>query len=254
MKRTTFNSNSGFTLVELLVVIGIIGLLISLLLPAVTRARAQANATVCMSNMRQVGICLVMYCNDNHGVMYPVGSLQTYPDLTQHYNTLGTNVPPWYRWPMYVFQGLPGIPAPPADPNQNDSGTAYDHTEPYTPKILICPSEGQTPTANHTYILNKHLEDTPDLLIKYSSRAPDGKSLSDVVLMGEKKAIVDDYYMETGDFADKVELYRHGIRLGSNYLYMDGSVRNTPPTQAMNSLDPWSFTPTTQPSGPSSPG
>jgi len=57
----------GFTLVELLVVIGIVAVLIAVLLPALGRARAQANRVVCLSNIRQLGVGILMYCNDNKG-------------------------------------------------------------------------------------------------------------------------------------------------------------------------------------------
>jgi len=57
----------GFTLVELLVVIGIIALLISILLPSLSRAREQGNMIKCLSNMRQLGIAFQGYVNNNKG-------------------------------------------------------------------------------------------------------------------------------------------------------------------------------------------
>ena len=64
---------AGFTLVELLVVIGIIALLISILLPALSRAKDQANRTACMSNLRQVATSFLLYAMD-HKDKCPLGS------------------------------------------------------------------------------------------------------------------------------------------------------------------------------------
>lgn len=66
MKKKT-----GFTLIELLVVIAIIAILAALLLPALDRAKTQARQSVCMSNLKQLGIAVGMYLNDFNEYFYP---------------------------------------------------------------------------------------------------------------------------------------------------------------------------------------
>jgi len=68
--------SKGFTLVELLVVIGIIAVLISILLPALTRVKRQANTLKCSSNMRQLAMGMLMYINDNKG-RFPASEFST---------------------------------------------------------------------------------------------------------------------------------------------------------------------------------
>jgi prepilin-type N-terminal cleavage/methylation domain-containing protein len=70
-KQSPSAHTRGFTLVELLVVIGIIALLISILLPALTRARAQADSVLCLSNLRQQGLAALLYADSNKGRLPP---------------------------------------------------------------------------------------------------------------------------------------------------------------------------------------
>ena len=200
---------SGFTLVELLVTIGVIAVLLALLMPALSRARQQANQVVCASNLHQVGLELQMYANHSRGWLYPVGR---WDPVLRQYRTLGANVPPEQRWPVYVFQ--PAV---------------------WNPPVMKCPSDYE-PAEDHSYVLNEHLADKN--VKAFDSKAGELTS-SEIIVAGEKVSTKSDYYMEQKEFYQVVEPYRHGKAYGSNYLYLDMHVSTTPPADALAGTDPW---------------
>src|SRR5206468_8876098 len=74
--RVNKNTHRAFTLVELLVVIGIIAVLISILLPTLAKVRRQAYTLQCSSNMKQLSMAMLMYIQDNKG-RFPAAEFST---------------------------------------------------------------------------------------------------------------------------------------------------------------------------------
>src|SRR3954468_577317 len=74
LNQSSYRRRAGFTLVELLVVIGIIALLVSMLMPALGKVRDQANGAKCSNNLRQLMTATIMFAGDHKGVL-PGGEL-----------------------------------------------------------------------------------------------------------------------------------------------------------------------------------
>jgi prepilin-type N-terminal cleavage/methylation domain-containing protein/prepilin-type processing-associated H-X9-DG protein len=122
----------AFTLIEVLVVIGIIGILIGILLPAVQRARENASLMSCSNNLKQIGLALHQYHNDN-------GCLPAGYTATGAYVNGETDTAPGWAWGAYILPYL----------EQNNLYKEYDFTQPVQNSpasqtvvtTFLCPSD-----------------------------------------------------------------------------------------------------------------
>ena len=199
MKKT----NGGFTLVELLVVIAIIAILIGILLPSLSRARAQARSVQCQSNMRQVGQALLIYAGNWRGWLFPP---------LRHAGLAHEE-----RWPCYVFK--PAV---------------------WNPPILTCPTDID-PAEEHSYVLNDHLYTNKiKYTSKVTGRtASDVIVMGEKRLFEADYYMNDDQAAGVHDYDRVVEPWKHGRTLGSNYLFLDLHVATWPKNKAMAGTDPW---------------
>jgi prepilin-type N-terminal cleavage/methylation domain-containing protein/prepilin-type processing-associated H-X9-DG protein len=119
-------AKKGFTLIELLVVISIIALLMSVLMPALNKARLQAKTAVCLLNLRQLSLGWTMYCFDNEDCL-----------VSPNTGYWGGEIPnPWVDW-----AGYPNYDNP-ADWERQQEAIRRGRLYPYlnTTEIYRCPT------------------------------------------------------------------------------------------------------------------
>lgn len=121
MRHIHRSSRRGFTLVELLVVIGIIALLISILLPSLSRAKEQANRVKCLNNLKQISGAFMMYLNANQG---------RFPHRTA---SVGAGPQQW-DWIYWQKKPAPGR-------DINESNVLSHMGSPIPEEVLRCPSD-----------------------------------------------------------------------------------------------------------------
>jgi len=219
----------SFTLIELLVVIAIIAILASLLMPSLQKAREMAKSSVCISNLKQLGICFANYSAENNDFIPPVYP-QVYPAPDGNYGA-------W--WPVLIREGYIGKMRPWYD---------YYHVNrapPYGEPLLQCPSTDLVFIGNYaSYFMNRYY---------FSSGAGNlyGKWWWRLNQVKPDKL----YLVDGGDAAGGTPISYHSVNQptsggagtaparrhngGSNILFIGGNVSGKSKTDIINDLTLW---------------
>ena len=148
----TKKSRAAFTLVELLVVIGIIAVLISILLPSLTRAREAANRTACLSNLRSVGQMFLIYAQFNKDQI-PLGTRTNSYQESYWVRRDNGGVMRWITWGPLYRAGLMKSPEYLFCPSAADQFHQFNAASNEWNRLLVDTAQGNGYGVRAGYIL-----------------------------------------------------------------------------------------------------
>ena len=230
--------NSAFTLIELLVVVGIIAILASFLMPAIARAKESGKRIACINNMRQFGLAVMMYADENEGQFPPRSSPFWMTRLLPFYQNIGI-----LKCPSDEVQAMP--------------------TNGVTGPLLTLFGASTADVAARSYIINGWNDWFETSLTageyvifqnhqwQYGMRQTSIKYPSETILFGEKLTesfhVHMDFFQGAGNDQDQIEHSRHSNSSkpgsgGSNFTFSDGSVKFLKLGRSVYPLNLWAVT------------
>lgn len=200
----------AFTLIEILVVIAIIGILSAILFPVFSRARENGRKTVCLSNMRQLGLAFQQYAQDSRG-KYPLsGNFQAWAPGYAHWVTGTAGTEP-------ANYSLADIASPfdyyPDRSSQVEKGALFPYVK--NTSVYVCPSNKDG--------LKKHLSYSMNCAVSGLNTSKI-TSPGDIVLLIDEQFTTDGFFWAANDIGstDKLTTVHNG---GGNLLFADGHVK-----------------------------
>lgn len=236
MKSNTHHH--GFTLIELLVVISIVSILISILLPALGKARATARDMQCLNNLKTLGMSMTIYQNDHKGI---------FPPVTFYYTGIRRDC-----WDIAMAQYF-GV-------GITSSGVGDRYTS-----TLKCPRDWRTGVGSRSYVANKvFANNNPDHARKKDGLCWTGPSNTNpnpptiqslykpwnVAFLTESQAetnyqwgigfaYVDGWYGGDGFTNPTTNRYFHNSGKNNHWLFADASIKAAPGKQAHTESPKW---------------
>lgn len=215
---------AGFTLVELLVTIGIIAILASMLMPALSRAKLKANRIECINNIRQLGLSATLYAGDFE---------DEYPRRMTLTNAWMFALKPYYG---------------------NSSLTNNASSKEGNSRILKCPQDRWLEW--RSFLINgwndywaatlpqAQYNEVMQWKYKHGMKISSIKLPSETILFGEKRIGSYHVHMDFGQNKgnDKQEVNHNMHRTGSNFAFVDGSTRGLRPNGSVSPVNLWAIT------------